>query len=432
MSYFFATRCIRRWSHTHPKLICLARIILSSNTDRLNLTAEWRLYPSHALFKSVRTINMITPQSITAVYSAVLDDKLWQPALEAIATDFDAAACSLLYSEIHGDTPFRVNFGSKFWAELGPEAIAHYESNYAHYEVDAWNYLQQSPANTIILDTDFADAELLKSRPDYQYVMESHGICHRAGIRLNDNPAWFDSMTVQYSTKFKLPPEGARALLAEIGPHVAKATECCRMFRTLQQRYQAALAALDHVEVGLCVVTERGVVILKNQTADEILFSTNQLKITADNKLFYTRNNEQLQAAFSQCASTALGMNRSTEFIFTTTDERTDLLIEVAPLHDKSGELERGLNAALVTLIDPARTEVLDTSLVARAWNLTEVESSVLEMLVLGSTNSEMADKRNVSPETIKSQVRSVYRKTNTGKRSELIRLVARTSPPIR
>ena len=376
----------------------------------------------------------MSPQTLVSIYGAILDDNFWQPALDSLVGQLDAAAATLIHSEVQDNVPFRINLGSQLWADLTPMQIADYEQEYGHYEANAWKYLQQSVAGTIAYDSDFAEPAVLRSRPDYKYAIENFGLCHRLGVRLNGNRAWFDALTLQYSSDKLAAPKSARLLLHDLSPHVAKATECSRLFRTLRTRYQAALAALDHVEIGLCVVTGRAEVVLQNQTAREILSLSHGLQCRSDGVLRCSSRAEVFAEAIKRCAETAAGSNITTEVLLATDEKKSSsgLLIEISPLHDRIGEIDKGLNAALVTIIDPMRTESLDTSKVALAWELSVAESAILSMLVQGDTNGDMADKRSVSIETVKSQVRRVYSKTGTRKRSDLIRLVARTSPPVR
>jgi len=108
------------------------------------------------------------------------------------------------------------------------------------------------------------------------------------------------------------------------------------------------------------------------------------------------------------------------------------LLLEVAPLRDFAAELEKNLSGSLITIIDPDNRTPLDIEKLSYAYRLSKAETVVCRYLVDGWTNSAIAEERSVSAETIKSQVNAIFRKTNTGKRSELIRLALKTSPPIR
>lgn len=378
---------------------------------------------------------MVSPQNLISIYGAILDDSSWQDALESLAATVDAAAATLIHSENHAEVPFRFTAGSRFWSARPVTELSHYEDIYGHYEKQAWDYLHRCPSGTIVYDDEFDSPTALRERPDYRFAIENYGLCHRIGVRLNDNLAWFDALTFQYSANLVAAPAHVRADLPPIIPHVAKAVECGRLIRMLKGRYHAALAALDHVDIGLCVVTSCAEVVVKNETADEIFELKKGLTITRQGVLDCGRVDGVFREAVYRCAQTSGGCGTTSEVLLVASKESTierNLLIEVSPLNDLSGEVDTGLEGALISIIDPDKTELLDTSKVALAWSLSKAESAVLAMLVSGDTNEIMADKRNVSLETIRSQVKSVYRKTDVRRRSDLLRLVVRTSPPLR
>ena len=107
------------------------------------------------------------------------------------------------------------------------------------------------------------------------------------------------------------------------------------------------------------------------------------------------------------------------------------MLVEVAPLGDRAGEVGFGVAGALVTLIDPERAPALDISRFARLQGLTEAEADVCAGMVAGLTGAAIAERRSTSLETVKCQISSVLSKAGVRRRSELIRLVVRTQPPI-
>jgi len=69
---------------------------------------------------------------------------------------------------------------------------------------------------------------------------------------------------------------------------------------------------------------------------------------------------------------------------------------------------------------------------VVEAYGLKKAEGTVCRYLVDGWSNPDIAEDRNVSVETIKKQATSIFHKTNTSKRSELIRVALQTSLPIK
>lgn len=64
------------------------------------------------------------------------------------------------------------------------------------------------------------------------------------------------------------------------------------------------------------------------------------------------------------------------------------------------------------------------------AHGLSPREQEVVERLLLGMKTTEMADDLGISPHTVRDHLKHLYRKTNTGSRSELLGLLSREQPP--
>ena len=103
---------------------------------------------------------MISSQTLVSVYGAILDDTMWQPALDLLSGDLDASSALLIHSEEQDNLPFRINLASQWWAQTPPEKVELFQREYGHYETAVWDFLQRSAAGTVVYDTDFTDAEL--------------------------------------------------------------------------------------------------------------------------------------------------------------------------------------------------------------------------------------------------------------------------------
>lgn len=63
---------------------------------------------------------------------------------------------------------------------------------------------------------------------------------------------------------------------------------------------------------------------------------------------------------------------------------------------------------------------------------LTKAERAVAELLQLGFSNAEVAQRRGVSVRTVETQVSSIYRKTGLRSRSELVRSLSHAGTRLR
>lgn len=369
------------------------------------------------------------------IYDSAVESSIWGNTLEKSALALGAKGAILLIIDQRPEGRYQVNHFSQVWSRA-PERAAMYTEKYGHYEKPVWDRLFAGPKQNLILDTDFwADEPDLVNRPDYQYLRENVGIVHKCAARLNDNRSWWDTLVVHFDQKLKAIPDHSVSGINHLLPHIAKSVELSRAFDILKQQYNAVLAALDHVDIGMCIALHNGDLVVRNAEANRILDEKDGLRLSSDGKLFchQSERNAQLQRAIEDATRTACGENTTCELLFVNErrSNKEPLLIEVAPLSDYSGELEHQMKGALVTLIDPSNTQPFSVDRAVLAYQLTEAEGEVCQLLLEGNSSAVMAEKRNVSTETIKTQVKSLLRKTDCKRRSDLIRLVLKTTPPV-
>lgn len=369
------------------------------------------------------------------IYDSAVESSIWGNTLEKSAKALGAKGAILLIIDQRPEGRYQVNHFSQIWSRA-PERAAMYTEKYGHYEKPVWDKLFSSPKQNLILDTEFwADEPDLVNRPDYRYLRENVGIVHKCAARLNDNMSWWDSLVVHFDQKLDDIPLESVTGINHLLPHIAKSVELSRSFDILREQYNAVLAALDHVEIGMCIALQNGDLVVRNSEANRILDEKDGLRLSPNGKLFchQSERNAQLQQAIADVTLTACGENTTHELFFVNErrSDREPLLIEVAPLRDYSGELEHQMKGALVTLIDPSNTQPFSVDRAVLAYQLTQAEGEVCKLLIEGNSTADIAQKRNVSSETIKSQVKSVLRKTACTRRSDLIRLVLKTTPPI-
>lgn len=371
------------------------------------------------------------------IYDAAINSERWSGALDAAISVIGAKQGGLLVSDLRDAEPFAFSQNSAAYrTPIGKRNLQLYMENMVCWEADSWEVIRALPKHTIIRDIDvWPDLNALRSRPDARFLQEKFGCFRRIAARLNGNRCWFDTLSVQFDVALETFPETTFEALRLLLPHVAKSVELGRAFNLLKSRYKAVLTALDHVQIGMCIVLGEGDVIVANCEAERIFDLDDGIKLAKD-RTFACREPDVTRAltdAIRATADTSGGAGNTAEVVMGIQRHSSaqPFLIEITPLRDYASELETGLEGALVTVIDPENTRPFSTALVADAYGLTPAESEVCRYLVDGWTNGRIAEERRVSIDTVKTQVASILQKTITKRRSELIRLVVKSSPPI-
>jgi DNA-binding CsgD family transcriptional regulator len=367
-----------------------------------------------------------------AIYDTVTDPSRWKPTLDMLATTIGAVGAGL-YMRRLDDRPYDFSAMSAAYDDV---PLDDYMQRYAAFEAPQWEFLSRQPPLKLVLDDEAGvPRAVLDARPDYVVNRELIGIRRRVAFRLNEIPAWYDAAIFGFGLEIEDIPVRALDDLRLLLPHLAKAIEIGRAFATLRARYQAALAAIDRVHVGMGVALPSGEIIVHNSEMARILDCCDGMGLGRDHHLI-CRSPEQRRQIASAIHLAALTLRAeadrpSTLILIDRPSGRHPYLVEVTPLADKGGEVERNLAGALVVVIDPDNVPVPNVKRVAALFGLTPAETEICELLIQGATGPEIIERRGTSQQTVKAQIRAIKTKTRTHGRGDLIRTVLRTLPPV-
>ena len=87
-----------------------------------------------------------------------------------------------------------------------------------------------------------------------------------------------------------------------------------------------------------------------------------------------------------------------------------------------------GPSSVVLLTIASNPTGAVDTVFLGSMFDLTPAEAKVAVSLVEGQDLQKIATDRHVSPETIRSQLKSIFAKTGTHRQSDLVALLLRAS----
>lgn len=206
-------------------------------------------------------------------------------------------------------------------------------------------------------------------------------------------------------------------------------------FQVLQAKYWAVVAALDHLGIGICISDARGYIVVANTEADRVFSLHDNLARTKDDRIVCSRESDTaaIYNAIQAAAYTTVGLKACDEGIFAI--ERRPparpFLVEVGPLWDELRAIHAAFAGAIVSIIDPDNPRPFSTENVAKLYGLTAAEEKICRLLVDGLTNEHIANARDVSIDTVKTQVKSIYRKLGVTGRADLVKEVLTVNPPI-
>ncbi len=365
---------------------------------------------------------------IPKIYDTVLNPDSWEDVLLEFAGFFGAPMATLFlndlrYSEFTNIAPpqnvdpvilqeFITKYGPDFIAVI-PRAL--------QKDVGIWmdsEYLFQKPIDEI---------------DETAFQIKHFGLKHRALARLNDTPLWADAITLNFDVN----RDGITKEEETIGnlfiPHFAKAVEMKRPFSLLHHRYQAIFSVLDRIKVGLIITNSTGEVVISNSAAEEMLSTGNNLKRNAQNHIQIHPEdfNLMLKDNILQASTPTLSGPRKSILAVPKRDEGLSWIIETQPLSDMGGNISGHFQGAMTFITDPDRKEIISTEGMEQLFQLTSAESEICKLIAQGSKAEDIAEMRNVSLGTVRTQIRALLEKTQTNNQLDLVRLALKVNLPV-
>jgi len=106
--------------------------------------------------------------------------------------------------------------------------------------------------------------------------------------------------------------------------------------------------------------------------------------------------------------------------------------VVVAPLAEGSVSFEGSAPCVSVLVTDPEAAPLGKASLLRRLYGVSESEARLAERLALGDTPAQAAASLGIKTSTARTQLISLFRKTETSRQAELIRVMASVFLPPR
>jgi DNA-binding CsgD family transcriptional regulator len=367
---------------------------------------------------------------ILEIYDTVMDDGLWPSVLEKTA-HFIGARGAFIF-ELEGLGPGRF-IAAPFFSKAYDRALVdsylriHKDQELADQDTFA-RFSKPTDRIQLIPDDVLAgsEAELL-ARPNVKQMLE-YGIRYRAGALLNKDQVNHDRFALQFSEAAGPVSKDHLSKAALVMPHLAKALNVSRPTLQLARRYRTIADCLDMLVVGVCILDTNGAIVLSNREFQRQMESYKAFRRDPSGRLLIS--SDGAQNSFMQLRGDVLnhgkfGARPRKEAIVSDIEGKPHTLcIEVAPLRSAKQLDEPKLEGHIVYSMDTGNFYAIDSEMLAGLFSLTRAESSILELVAEGLTNSQISERRSKSVETINSQVKSILEKTQSANRTQLIRLV--------
>jgi DNA-binding CsgD family transcriptional regulator/PAS domain-containing protein len=377
---------------------------------------------------------------ISKIYDTALDPSRWPDLMLRIAHKLGAAGSFVFELRLDNEVP---QITSRiFSSNYKPEIVSYYLKQFNDQEIsDQGRFAELSlHGNEIDLISDIALrpklSELL-AQPNTSFMMQ-HGLKHRAGALLNKDLVNVDRFALQFDIDHGpiRPDEIKKAAI--FMPHIAKVIGLSRPLE--EQLFAKGIfeEILRNIRQGVAILSPRGTVLYANSEFERILESHTVFRkspsgvlqmVDDDNSQNFKR---YLDLVANEAAHGQFGARARREAVVVELPKSgTALFVEICPVEASARTGQLGAGCRLISVIDTSRNVNFDGKRLQSFYQLSSTEIEVLELVARGHTNSEISEIRNRSPDTIKSQLKSLMQKTNSHSRTDLVHMIHSLSSTI-
>lgn len=367
------------------------------------------------------------------IYEAALQPEMWPDVLARTADHLHATSASLIVQDgavaQGGDGAGGSVVPQVFVSRLDPETLGEYQRFWAPHDLGR-QAMERMPAGAVATDQSMANSDEYRRSAIYNDFLVPRQIARvLAGLPLTDEKGLAHVFFHRPATRGPYESKDLERL-RRLLPHLARALTLRRHLFDLASARQAAVDALDRLPAGVVFVGGGGEVAHMNRAARAIAAEADGLTVTRRClSAALPAETRVLQQRIREAAAThdGKGIAAGGALRLTRPSLKRPLFAVVTPLRSPSALGPRGGPVAAVFVSDPERERALPHQMLREVYGLTPAEARVASHLASGRTLEEVAQRLDVRLETVRSQLKSVFQKTDTRRQAELVALLARS-----
>ncbi len=217
------------------------------------------------------------------------------------------------------------------------------------------------------------------------------------------------------------------ALLDSLAPHLVRAyTIHCQLARVRQER-EALTEVIDRLPMGVIFFDAEKRAVLMNRSVEEILALDDGFRLERDRPVLdNARENRMLQTCLGAAVKAQATPVSSPGDVLSATrpSGRRPFPLMVGPLLAAHPDSSIDDAKAVLFIADPEGGQIGTTEVLEALYQLTHAEAELVRLIAEGRSLEEVAGERGVTMNTVRSQLKQVFAKTDTSRQGELVHLV--------
>ena len=362
---------------------------------------------------------------IGKIYEAALNPDLWPSFISEFAIRIKAEAgilsfhnveeMELLFIKSHGRDATLFDKYREYFIKINPYL----------------NVVKEIPY-TVFSSTELIDEKKLTETEYYNDWLLPQSIHYHIGAIIFRDSARLAMVDMQRSLKAGAFGTDELEQIKIFEPHLRRALVINQKFWDLLANPAAATTILDNLEIGVIFLDETVRPVYLNRKAEDLTKSGEGVVLRSDGlSTEWPEQAKALKLLAYESVQTGLGKGLSPGGVI-----RVGILPEalhnvlITPFRTEKNDL--GLTGfricAAVFISSPSQPHAVSVESLKNMFELTSAEARLVSELANGITLEEISDKFEITKNTVRDQLKSIFSKVNTRRQTDLINLV-KTSP---
>lgn len=229
--------------------------------------------------------------------------------------------------------------------------------------------------------------------------------------------------------QYKNNPEYSLTLCRLMLPHIQTALQLHTKIGLVESRLNYLTGVLDNMPQGVILLDKSGRLVEINEPARSIIEANDGLQIRHDTlQTMLSRETNALNVLINKATQTAQGKatipGRSFHVLRPSGKRPLELLI--VPVYEQMDIKSSPDSVTAIFIHDPEHANDSLGNLIQQRYRLTKTETTITLLLIQGLETKEISERLNIQRETLKTHLKSIFKKTNTHRQGQLIAAILR------
>jgi DNA-binding CsgD family transcriptional regulator len=202
---------------------------------------------------------------------------------------------------------------------------------------------------------------------------------------------------------------------------LSRAARVAYLLKRAERRETVLARAMDAAPEAIFILARSGVIHFSNAAAEALLRTTTAFSVR-QGRLHMAR--PMGKSGFPELLMRVALQKRGADFPVELPGRRP-LLASIAPMPPEQHPLARQSTAECVLTIRDPDAGIASVESISAAFQLTLTESRIARSLLLSQSVASIAAAQNVSPDTVRWHLKSIFSKLGVNRQSELVRLLS-------